>query len=66
MPPRLFDDPAYEEAKRLQGEEAERLQREEAERLQDIDTILARLESGIAVERKAMNALLDRLSSDAA
>jgi hypothetical protein len=31
----------------------------------DIDTILARLESGIAVERAALDALLDRLTSTA-
>jgi hypothetical protein len=32
----------------------------------DIDTILARLENGIAVERAAMDKLLDRLTSRAA
>jgi hypothetical protein len=33
---------------------------------QDIDNILARLENGIATERTAMNALLDRLTGRAA
>jgi hypothetical protein len=33
---------------------------------QDIDAILARLETGIAAERTAMDALLDRLTSKAA
>jgi hypothetical protein len=32
---------------------------------EDIDAILARLESGIAVERTALDALLDRLSNAA-
>jgi hypothetical protein len=32
----------------------------------DIDTILVRLENGIAAERTALDALLDRLTSDAA
>jgi hypothetical protein len=31
----------------------------------DIDTILARIDSGIAVERAALDALLDRLTSNA-
>jgi hypothetical protein len=51
---------------RLREDEDEEDDSAQAAIFQDIDTILARVETDIAAERTAMNALLDRLTGRAA
>jgi hypothetical protein len=53
-------DAARETGAALEGDD-----RAQQAMFEDIDAILARVESGIAVERVAMNALLDRLRNKA-